>query len=72
MLIRTYVRILFNNLFKNNFLIKICDKIVNFYCSLWSKNTNDLKFSPNMPMNKLEEKKVLFFQSITGDKIDCK
>ncbi len=72
MLIRTYVRILFNNLFKNNFLIKICHKIVNFYCSLWSKNANDLKFSSNMPINNSKGKKVLFFQSITGDKIDCK
>ena len=72
MLIRTYVRILFNNLFKNNFLIKICNKIVNFYYSLGPKNTNDLKFSSNMSINKVEEKKVLFFQSITGDKIDCK
>lgn len=65
---RTYIRTLFNN----NLLIKTFSKIVNFYCGLWSKNKNSIKFSPNMSINVLEEKKTLFFQSVTGDKIDCK
>lgn len=69
---RTYCRILFNDLFKNNFLIKIFLKIVNFYCKSEFKNTNTIKFLPNMSIEELREKRILFFQSITGDKIDCK
>ena len=69
---RTYIRTLFNDLFINNFLVKTFHKIVNFYCNLWFKKTTDIKFSSNMPIKQLEEKKVLFFQSVTGDKIDCK
>lgn len=72
MFIRTYVRTLFNDLFKNNFLIRIISKIVNFYCKLWFKNTNPIKFSSNMPIQELVEKKAIFYQSFTGDKIDCK
>lgn len=71
-LMRTYLRILFNNLIKNNFFIKIFYKIVNFYCSLWFNKANNIKFSPNMSINDIQRKKAFFFQSITGDKIDCK
>lgn len=69
---RTYIRTLFNDIFKNNFLAKSFVKIVNFYCDLWFKTPRSIKFQPDMPINKLEEKKTLFFQSVTGDKIDCK
>jgi hypothetical protein len=69
---RTYLRTLFNDLFKKNFLIKFFTIIVNFYCKLWFKSPNNIKFSTNMPMNELREKKTLSFQSVTGDKIDCK
>ncbi len=72
MFIRTYTRTLFNDLFKNNFVIKTFKKIVNFYCNLWFKPQNTLKFGSNMSIKDMEEKKVIFFQSITGDKIDCK
>lgn len=69
---RTYCRTLFNDLFKNNFLIKIFSNIVNFYCKLVFKNTNTIKFLPNMSIEEIRKKRTLFFQSITGDKIDCK
>lgn len=72
MFVRTYIRTLFNDIFTNNFLSKIICKIVNFYFKLWFKNTNTIKFSQNMPMEELKKKKTLFFQSFTGDKIDCK
>jgi len=72
MFIRTYIRTLFNDIFKNNFIAKSFVKIVNFYCDLWPKSTNPIKFQPNMPIDRLEKKKTLFFQSVTGDKIDCK
>jgi hypothetical protein len=69
---RTYIRTLFNDLFKNNFIVKIFAKIVNFYCSLWFKDPNSVKFEQNMSINEIEKKKILFFQSVTGDQIDCK
>lgn len=72
MFIRTYIRTLFNDIFKNNFLSKIIFEIVNFYCKLWFRNTDIIKFSQNMPIEELKKKKPLFFQSFTGDKIDCK
>lgn len=72
MFIRTYTRTLFNDLFKNNFVVKVFFKIVNFYFKLWFENTNSIKISSNMPINEKKEKRVLFFQSVTGDKIDCK
>ncbi len=72
MSIRTYTRILFNDIFKNAFLTKLFNSIVNFYCDLWFRNTKSIKFDKNMPINKLEKKAKLFFQSVTGDKIDCK
>lgn len=72
MFTRTYIRTFLNNLFKNNFLIKFISKIVNFYCKLWFNNANSIKFYQNMPIINPEVKKVIFFQSVTGDKIDCK
>lgn len=72
MFLRTYTRTLFNDIFRNNHAVKIVSKIVNFYCNLWFNNPKSIKFSPNMPMNEMEKKKTLFFQSVTGDKIDCK
>lgn len=71
MSIRTYFRTLFNSIFKNNFLVKSFVKIVNFYCNLWSVDTNSIKFESNMSI-KTMEKKAISFQSVTGDKIDCK
>lgn len=72
MFIRTYVRTLLNDIFRNNIVIKLFTKIVNFYCKIWFKNTNDIKFSENMTTDMLREKKTFSFQSVTGDKIDCK
>lgn len=72
MIIRTYTRTLFNDIFKNNFVIRILSKIVNFYCNLWFTKPNAIKFKQNIPMHGMEKKKTLFFQSVTGDKIDCK
>lgn len=69
MLIRTYIRTLFNDLFKNNFLIKA---FVNIYYNFGVKTSENIKFSPNVPIKETEGKKYVFFQSVTGDKIDCK
>lgn len=72
LIVRTYIRTLFNDIFKNNFIAKAIIKIVNFYCSFFSKAPETIKFETNMPINKMEKKYYRFFQSVTGDKIDCK
>lgn len=69
---RTYIRVLFNDILKNNVLFKVLSKIVNFYCNIWFKDSKSIKFNQNMPINNLEKNKIIFFQSVTGDKIDCK
>jgi len=69
---RTYIRTLFNDILKKNVLVKVVFKIVNFYCNLWSNNPKSIKFTQNVPMSNLEKNKTIFFQSVTGDKIDCK
>lgn len=72
MSIRTYTRTLINDILKNNFLVKSLTKIVNFYCELCYKTPKPIKFNPNMSIKDMKEKKAISFQSITGDKIDCK
>lgn len=69
---RTYLRTLFNDIFKNNILITIINKIVNFYCNLLPNTPKSVKFQPNMSINDMKVKKSFSFQSVTGDKIDCK
>lgn len=72
MSIRTYARTFFNDLFKNNFLIKAFSAIVNFYCNLSGNTPNSLKFYPNMSIKELKERESISFKSVTGDEIDCK
>lgn len=69
---RTYVRTLLNNLFGNNILAKLLSAIVNFYCKVLKKEPKSIKFSTNLPIEDLREKKTFSFQSVSGDKIDCK
>jgi hypothetical protein len=71
MIIRTYIRTLFNDLTKNNFLVKTFNQIVNFYCNQRFKKKFDIKFLENIPINN-SERKNFSFKSVTGDKIDCK
>lgn len=69
---RTYLRTLFNDIFKKNIFFAIITKIVNFYCNLTSPAAKTLKFQTNMSIKDIEKKRVFSFQSVTGDKIDCK
>lgn len=69
---RTYLRTLLNDIFKNNFVVTIIKKIVNFYCNFFSKTPNTIKFESNMSIKDIDVKKSISFQSVTGDKIDCK
>lgn len=69
---RTYIRTLCNDILKNNFVVKLIIRIVNFYCKMWFPNIKPIKFSTNMSIRELREKHRLSFQSVTGDTIDCK
>ncbi len=72
MLIRTYIRTLFNKFFVQNFIVRFLGKIVNFYCEVWFNPNKNIKFEQKLPINKMEKEHMLFFQSVTGDKVDCK
>ena len=57
MQVRTFFRIMFNNIIRNNVFVRVISSIVNFCCE----------------MDTLQDtKKNIFFQSIGGDRIDCK
>lgn len=72
MLIRTYLRTVLNDVFKNNVICSVLSKIVNFYFNLFTNHSRAIKFNQNLPILEVERKKQIFFQSVTGDKIDCK
>ncbi len=69
MFVRTYIRTLFNDILKKNFLVKI---FVNIYYNFRLEAVKTIKFQSNVPIEKLREKKSISFQSVTGDKIDCR
>lgn len=70
MSLRTYTRVLFNVVFKTNFIIGSIKNIVNFYYKLWFPNQYFLKFGEDVPTNIMKDKCNLIFQSVTGDEIE--
>ena len=72
MFIRTFTRTLINSITKNNFLIRAFKNIVNFYYNIFSSSDNNLSFSNNKSILNIDKKNVISFQSVSGDKIDCK
>ena len=69
---RTFLRILINNIINNNILVKSIRNFVNFCCELDVMNYKTLKYNKSMPLSLKDTKKNIFFQSIGGDRIDCK
>ena len=62
---RTFIRIMFDNLFVNNAFCKALSSLVNFCNEQQFFQAKKLKFSQNMPLNKIEkdsvyQKKYLF------------
>jgi len=51
---RTFIRIMFDNLFVNNALCKAIVSLVNFCKEQGFYYKKDLKFSKKMPLNKIE------------------
>lgn len=72
MQIRTFLRIMFNNIFRDNIFARSVRAFVNFCCELDVLNYKSLKYNKSMPLSLEETKKNIFFQSIGGDRIDCK
>ena len=71
MQIRTFLRIMFNDIFHNNVVSKSISALVNFCNEFNVFGVKQLKYSQNVSLNMRDTKKNIFFQSITGDKIDC-
>ena len=72
MQIRTFFRIMFNNIIRDNVFVRVISSIVNFCCELDVMNYKSLKYTKEMPLKTEDVKKNIFFQSIGGDRIDCK
>ena len=72
MQIRTFIRIMVNNIFRNNVFARTIRLFVNFCCELDIMNYKSLKYNRSMPLSLEETKKNIFFQGIGGDRIDCK
>lgn len=72
MQIRTFLRIMFNNIIRDNVFINAVKTFVNFCCELDIINYKSLKYSKELPLSMKDTKKNIFFQSIGGDRIDCK
>lgn len=47
---RTYIRVIFDKLLKDNIVFKLIDKIVKFYYTIFSHNIKQLKFNQNYPL----------------------
>lgn len=71
MLSRTFLRILFNNIFYDNIISKTVRTLINFCYEFNIFSNNELKNNNNLPLNENDTRKNLFFQSVAGDKIDC-
>lgn len=69
---RTFFRIMFNNIIRDNVIARTIRSFVNFCCELDVMNHKYLKYSKELPLTLEDTKKNLFFQSIGGDRIDCK
>ena len=69
---RIFLRILFNNLFRNNIFAQVIKSLINFCKEFKGFNYSSLKYDKKMPLSLSDTKKNIFFQSIGGDRIDCK
>lgn len=68
---RTFLRIMFNNIFHDNVISKTIINLVNFCNEFNTLGSNQLKYNNKMTLSMSDTKKNIFFQSIAGDKIDC-
>ena len=55
---RTYIRVIFDKLLKDNLVFTLFKKFVNFYCGIFSHPLNSLKFHSNIPIKNNNETDV--------------
>lgn len=56
---RTYTRVIFDKLLRDNIVFNLLDKFVKFYCAIFSHPVNSLKFQENFPLkNNMSETSV--------------
>jgi len=63
---------MFNNILRDNVLVNTVHSFVNFCCEMDVLNNKSLKYPKNLPLTMEDTKRNIFFQSIGGDRIDCK
>ena len=71
MILRTLIRVILNNIFVNNVIVRTLANCVKFYYNLYKFIPQDLKFKKSMPIKHTETKRDVFFLSVTEDKVDC-
>ncbi len=71
MKIRTFLRIMFNDILRDNIISKTIISLVNFCYEFGIFGEKRLKNNKNLSLSMMDTKRNIFFQSITGDKIDC-
>ena len=71
MRIRTFLRIMFNDIFHENIVSRTISSLVKFCYEFSEPIQKELKYNNKMPLSMQDTKKNIFFQSISGDKIDC-
>lgn len=49
---RTYIRLIFDKILKDNVILTFCSKFVKFYYTIFSHPLKTLKFEENMPLNR--------------------
>ena len=64
---RIYIRTVFDKIFKDNFVCMMFDKIIKFYCTIFSHPVKSLKFDGNLPNKKYESASNPFSQSVTTE-----
>lgn len=69
---RVFLRILFNNIFRNNIFARVISSFMNFCKEFEGFDYSSLKYDKKMSLSLSDTKKNIFFQSIGGDRIDCK
>ena len=71
MRIRTFLRIMFNDIFHENIVSRTISSLVKFCYEFSEPIQKELKYNNKMPLSMQDTKKNIFFQSISGDKIAC-
>ncbi len=65
---RTYIRIIFDKLLRDNIVFVMFDKFVKFYCAIFSHPINSLKFKGSCPLKNNEVDMKISFQDIEKTK----